>query len=201
MGLRIRRWLHRQIGQNSFYQYYATVHPLTCEVCLGRHGEIYSSPGDLPELPLHSKCRCTLLEFPSPELKGYQMQGLRMKEKAKRELGRRRLFSQACETLRRSLPGDAVLLFQQAVDADIYLEEIETLCREQREILLRSPQLALKLRDLFLKAYRLKFEAEKYQPMREGMKLAQRTQGLHVIQELFQEITRGTGCSRVQTVP
>ncbi|OGF53125.1 MAG: hypothetical protein A2Z21_04995 [Candidatus Fraserbacteria bacterium RBG_16_55_9] len=191
MGIRIPHYFHRWKGQSPFYQYYATVHSLTCEVCLGHHGEVYEHSGDSPELPLHANCRCTLLEFPARELPLYRERGLCMKEKATRELQRRRRFSQARETLPRQAPGDAILLFQQAVDVDIYLEEIETLCREHGESLRHSPELALKLQDLFLKAYRRKFEAEKYQPMAEGMKYAQRAHGLHVIQELFQEFTRG----------
>lgn len=187
MSARIRRWLYQWEGQTSFYQYYATIHAKTCEICLGHHGQIYARAADAPKLPLHSDCRCTLLEFAARELEQYQERGLRMKEKAQKELQRRRHFLTACETLSRASLEDALLRFRQAVDVDIHIEEIETLCAEHAETLRNSPKLASSLRDLFLKAYRMKFETEKYQPMPEEMKLAQQAHGLQTIRELFRE--------------
>lgn len=187
MSTRLRQLIHRLQGQTSYCQYYATVHSVTCEACLAHHGEIYSHLHQAPQLPRHPDCRCTLLEFPAEELKPYQERGQRMKKKAERELLRRQLFQQACETLSRS-PDEAfsLFLFEQAAQLGVYLEEIESLCRLQNSVLRASPQLALRLRDLFLQAYKSKFDGEKYQPMPEGMKAAQRTHGLHIIQTLFQ---------------
>jgi hypothetical protein len=109
-----------------------------------------------------------------------------MRQKAQREFMRRKLFLQAREALRRRSP-EALLLFQESLQLDTYLEDIETLCQEQVEDLRASPELFRSLRDLFLKAYQVKFESEKYQPMPEGMKSAQRAHGLQAIHKWFAE--------------
>ncbi len=192
MSTRLRRLIHRLQGQTSYYQYYATVHSATCEACLGHHGKIYSDLSPAPQVPLHPDCRCTLLEFPAEELESYQERGLRMKKKAERELRRRRLFHQACKVLSRS-SDEAFALFEQSAQLDLYLEEIESLCRLEKDTLRASPELALRLRDLFLQAYKSKFDGEKYQPMPEGMKSAQRMHGLYLIQTLFQTYTTHSG--------
>lgn len=192
MGARLRRLIHRLQGQTSYYQYYATVHSVTCEACLGHHGEIYSDLHQAPQLPQHPDCRCTLLEFPAEELESCQERGRRMKKKAQRELRRRQLFHQACQALFRS-SDEALSLFEQSAQLDLYLEEIESLCRLEKDTLRASPELALRLRDLFLAAYKSKFDGEKYQPMPEGMKSAQRTHGLHIIQTLFQTYATHSG--------
>ncbi len=183
---RVQQWVDRIRGQISFYQYYATVHPETCEICLGHHGEIYPGREGHPQPPLHPGCRCTLLEFPSRELEYYQQHGMRMKQRAQLERERRQLFQRGCEALSRSA-AEALTLFAQSVQIEIYISDIEALCREQREALRASASVSRKLRDLFLKAYRHKFEGEKYQSMPEGMKSKQRVHGLSVIQELFKE--------------
>jgi len=107
-----------------------------------------------------------------------------MREKARQELLRRRLFSRASEALSRS-PDEALSLFGQAAEIEIYLEEIEELCRRHAGDLRASPELSRKLRDLFLKAYRYKYDREKYSHMPEGMRSARREHGLRVIRELF----------------
>jgi hypothetical protein len=194
MGTRLQRWLHKLKGHRSLYQYYATIHPSACEVCLRHHGEIHPPSDSLLQPPLHPECRCTLLEFPTDELEVYQERGQRMQEKAQAELQRRQLFLQAHQTLARS-PAEALLLFQRSASIDIYVEEIEALEKDQAQTLRASPEIARQLRDLFVRAYKLKFEASKYQPLPEAMKSAQRAHGLHMIQELFRAYTidsRGT---------
>lgn len=188
----IQLLVDRLRGHPLYYQYYATINPSSCEVCLGHHGEIYSHLDQAPRPPLHQGCRCALLEFRKLELECYQERGQRMKEKAQLELHRRKLFRRAIEVLNHS-SDEALSLFQQAVQIEIYLEEIEDLCHEKAEALRASPQLALALQDLFLKAFRQKFELDKYKPMPEGMKSAQLAYGLQVIRELFQEYAKDPG--------
>jgi len=185
MADRLRRLFHQLKGQRSFYQYYATVHPLTCEVCLEHHGEIYSDLDGAIRPPLHPDCRCTLLEFPLEDLDYYRERRTRMREKARLELKRRKLFRRGCEMLGRS-PDEALPLFEEAVRIEIYLSEIEELCRNHEELLRSSPRLARRLRDLFLSAYQEKYDREKYRHLPERMRSARLSHGLSVIRELFE---------------
>jgi hypothetical protein len=186
MSTRLHRWRYRLQGRGSLYQYYATIHPETCEVCLRRHGEIY---GDVPQEerpPLHPECRCALLEFPVEDLKRHEERGVRMKEKARRELLRRELFRRASAALERADHEEALSLFRETAQIELYASEIERLCAESGEALQRSPDVAEALRDLFLKAYRWKFDLEKYQQMPEGMRSAREAHGLSAIRAAFE---------------
>ena len=185
MGNRWQNWLVQTIKQPTLcYQYYATVHSGTCETCLANHGKIFSRLQGAPQLPLHPDCRCTLLEFPKQEFRWHEMLASRMREKAQLELRRRQLFLAARDALDCSLV-EALSLFQQSAHIETYLEEIDALCHERADTLSASPELSRKLRELFLKAYRYKFDSEKYLPLAEGMKASQLAHGLRVIQELF----------------
>ena len=178
---------HRQRTKSGvFYQYYATIHATACEVCLRHHGQIYKRPEDAPPLPQHPGCRCSLLEFPARELDYYEEHGRRMRERAQRELRRRELFQQGRETLAQGELSEALALFQQSIQIDVYVEEIEALCQEQCEVLSRFPEFARRLRDLFLKAYRWKFDLEKYRHMPEGMRSARQAYGLQTIRACFE---------------
>ncbi len=168
-----------------WYQYYATVHATACEVCLRHHGEIYARREDAPPLPLHPDCRCSLLEFPAEELSYYEEHGRRMRERAQQELRRRALFRRAREALAQDALSEALDLFRESVQIDVYEEEIEALCREERAALRRSPEAARRLRDLFLRAYRWKFDLDKYRHMPEGMRAARRRHGLETIRTCF----------------
>ncbi len=187
MNVRFPWKSHRQRTQTGvFYQYYATIHPTACEVCLRHHGQIYQRLDEAPRLPQHPGCRCSLLEFPARELDYYEEHSQRMRERARRELRRRELFHQGREALARDELSEALALFQQSIQIDVYVDEIEVLCREQGEALSRSPEFARRLRDLFLKAYRWKFDLEKYQHMPEGMRSARQTYGLQTIRACFE---------------
>jgi len=111
-----------------------------------------------------------------------------MKERAQLELKRRSLFRRAGEVLDQS-PDEALSLFEEAVQIEIYLSEIEALCREHEEALRASTEIARKLRDLFLSAYREKFDREKYSHMPERMRSARLSHGLAAIKELFDPYT------------
>ena len=183
MNARLHRW---QKGRTSLFQYYATIHPESCEVCLRRHGEIYPNAEEAARPPVHPDCRCTLLEFSVEDVKLYQERGVRMKERAQRELLRRELFRRASAALGRSDREEALSLFREAAQIDLYVSEIEQLCVEREEALRKSPDFAAELRELFLKAYRWKFDLERYQQMPEGMRSARQAHGLEVIRGAFE---------------
>lgn len=172
---------------DALYQYYATVHYLTCEQCLRRHGEIFHSLDLAP--PLHEGCRCSYLKFKPTELNYYKEKSTRMKAKAEQELKRRGLFWQAAKLLR-SEPKKALELFQAAAAIEVYLPEIEKLCQRNLHSVLRSnlpddPDLAKELQRIFINGYQDKFIKDKYQHMPEGMRWARESWGVKWIKELF----------------
>ncbi len=166
----------------KYLQFYAQVHFLTCEECLSHHGEIAENPKHKP--PLHPDCRCHLLEFSPKDLEYYQEQAERMKLRAQQELLRRRLWCQA----RDSLEGDfsqAKELFRQAAHIEFYLEEVEQLCAEKRELFENTPELRAQLQKLFIKCYRMKFSLDKYRPIPPKLILLWETEGIRRIKELL----------------
>jgi hypothetical protein len=171
-------------GASHLYQYYATVHCRTCERCLARHGEIFDDLALAP--PLHPGCRCSYLEFSPDEQDYYRAKAKRMRAKAEQELQRRALFQRAAELLRTS-PPEAVELFRQAAEIEVYLEEVESLCQGPLGLGLR-PEVAKQLRDLFLFGYQNKFTSEKYAPLPEGMRWALESSGVQRIKELFHDL-------------
>lgn len=186
MGL--RRIYYRLKGRRSLYQYYATVHCLTCEVCLKKHGQILYSQDGAP--PLHEGCRCSLLEFPLDELAEYKQKTRRMRERAQEELQRRALFQRACESWNAD-NAKALELFKSAAEIELYLEEIEAFYQAHKAGFANSPESAAQLRDIFIRAYKLKFEKEKYQPMPERMKAGWRQAGIERLKELFEACKNG----------
>lgn len=166
-----------------YFQFYAQVHFLTCETCLSHHGEISEDPRSGP--PLHLNCRCHLLEFPPAELGYYQEQGERMKFRARQELQRRPLWQEAVESLNNTDPTRAEALFRQAAQVEFYLEEVEQLCEEKRDLLSANPELRAQLQKLFVRFYRMKFSLDKYRPMSSRLILAWETQGIARIRELL----------------
>lgn len=165
----------------KYYQFYAQVHFLTCETCLNHHGEISEDPQYKP--PLHPDCRCHLLEFPPSQLEHYQEQAERMKLRARQELLRRKLWGEAVESLNETTQAEA--LFRQAAQVEFYLEEVEQLCAEKRELLDKNPELRTRLQKLFIRFYRMKFSLDKYRSMPPKLILAWETQGIERIKELL----------------
>lgn len=188
MRSKLQRWRHRVQGRTSLFQFYATVHAATCEDCLARHGQIFHSLDDTPELPLHEGCRCELLEFPVSELDHFRSKGNTMQNKADRELQRRRLMESMADALERDDSIDDILQWAtQALSIDIYLPEIEAFCQIHRQRLQAAPDLARELRDRFLKAYRYKYQDDRYGAMPERLKAERTEHGLATIKELFAE--------------
>lgn len=109
-----------------------------------------------------------------------------MKAKAEQELHRRELFRQGQELLARS-PGEGLDLFRQAAEIEVYLEEVESLCRELPR-LASHQDLAKRLRDVFVYGYQNRFTKQKYAPFPEGMKWALESAGVQRIKELFHEL-------------
>lgn len=188
MRTKLERWRHRIQGRSSLFQFYATVHATTCEDCLARHGQIFESSEATPDLPLHEGCRCELLEFPVSELGHFRSQGVAMKAKAGRELERRRLMAALAHALERGDSTEDVLQWAaQALAIEVYLPEIETFCHAHRERLQAAPELTRELRDRFLKAYRYKYQDDRYAAMPERMKAERTDHGLATIRDLFDE--------------
>ncbi len=179
---RVRRAVERIMTlfeRKRLFQFYAQVHFLTCELCLSHHGEITE---DLKP-PLHSECRCHLLEFSPSHLGYYREQAERMKLRAQQELQRRRLWRQAVASLTDADRAEA--LFRQAAQVEFYLEEIEQLCQEKRDLLASTPELRARLQKLFVKFYRMKFSLDKYRPMSSRLIVLWETQGIERIKELL----------------
>ena len=167
----------------NLFQWYATVHYSTCETCLRRHGEIFQLSTDSP--PLHEGCRCHILEIDSSELEHYREKSDRMREKALAELDRRRFWNEAVISLLTANFARSEELFRQAFQIDLYLEEIEQLCTAQKEWLATHPEQRARLGKLFVRAYRIKFNLDKYQNLAQGMRVAQEQYGIERIRKLF----------------
>lgn len=186
MRTKLERWRHRVQGRTSLLQFYATVHATTCADCLARHGQIYASSEETPELPVHEGCRCELLEFPVSELDHFRAKGKTMRTKADRELHRRQLMASLAQALEREDPAEDVLEWAvQALSIEVYLPEIEAFCDTHHERLQADSDLARELRDRFLKAYRYKYQDDRYGSMPERMKAERTDHGLATIKDLF----------------
>ncbi|GEM_PF-1021177 len=188
---RWRRTSRRPSG--VLYQYYATIHPETCGVCLDHHGRILERPEGEETPPLHPGCRCSLLEFSAGELEYYREQERRMRGRAQEELRRRRLFREGEEALARGDFEGALARFRESVQIDVFTSDVEHLCRGEspRGALESAPEVAQQLRDLFVRAYRWKHDLPKYRHMPERMRLERRDHGLRVIRELFAPFVDG----------
>lgn len=188
MRAKLARWRHRVQGRTSLYQFYATIHANTCEDCLARHGHIFASSEETPDLPIHEGCRCELLEFPVSELGHFRPKGKTMQAKANRERHRRRLMASLAEALERGDPDEDILQWAaQALSIEVYLPEIESFCHTHHPRLKANPSLSRELRDRFLKAYRYKYQDDRYSMMPERMKAERTDYGLATIKALFAE--------------
>jgi len=164
------------------YQYYATIHCRTCERCLRRHGEIFTELPLAP--PIHEGCRCSYLEFSPTDLDHYRRKAERMRAKAEQELERRRLFHRGRELLGAD-PERALELFRLAAEIEVYLDEVEELCRADCAGLGDRPELLAELREIFTYGYQNKFTKTKYEHVPEGMRWARESWGVRRIEELF----------------
>lgn len=186
MRATLERWRHRVHGRTSLFQFYATIHATTCTECLSRHGQVYATSEETPELPIHEGCRCELLEFPLSELDHFRAKGKTMRTKAERELQRRRLMTALADALERGDPDEDVIGWAvQALAIEVYLPEIESFCDTHHRQLNANPDLSRELRDRFLKAYRYKYQDDRYDAMPERMKAERTDHGLATIKELF----------------
>jgi hypothetical protein len=108
-----------------------------------------------------------------------------MKLRAQQELLRRKLWKEAVESLNGSDTVRAEGLFRQAAQVEFYLEEVEQLCAEKRELFEQNPDLRARLQKLFIKLYRMKFSLDKYRPIPPKLILVWETQGIERIKELL----------------
>ncbi len=184
-SLRLPRRTRKAI-EGPLYQYYAQVTYNTCEQCLRRHGEIFSDPTQAP--PIHPGCRCSYLEIEPELLDYYREKAERMRAKAEEELRRRELFRRARKALRNSGPAEALELFRQAAAIEVYIEELEQLFTEERELLRAHPELVAQLKKIFTYGYRDTLQKGKYEHMPEGMKWARERWGVERIAELCDEL-------------
>jgi hypothetical protein len=166
----------------TLFQWYSTIHYSSCEACLRRHGDIFQSDRDVPAL--HPGCRCHILEIPSSELEYYREKSDRMKEKALAELARRASWSAAVTLLPQDF-AQTEALFRQAIQTDLYLEEIEALVQKHKEWFSAHSEERATLGKLFVRGYRIKFNQDKYQSLAAGMRVAQEQHGIERIRELF----------------
>ncbi len=82
-------------------------------------------------------------------------------------------------------PSKALASFRQTVETEVYLDEVEQLCREDRSPLTTYPDLTEQLRDMLIYGYQNKFTKQKYEHVPEGMKWARERWGVQQIKELF----------------
>jgi hypothetical protein len=108
-----------------------------------------------------------------------------MRLRAQQELQRRQLWRAAVEGLNGADPAQAETLFRQAAQCEFYLEEVEQLCAEKRELFEKNPELRARLQKLFIKFYRMKFSLDKYRPMSSRLIFLWETQGTERIKELL----------------
>jgi hypothetical protein len=168
--------------QKTYYQYYTNVTYLTCPECLSWHGKITKDPKRFPNR--HDGCERKLLAFPRKKLKTYRQKAREMRTHAEAELRRRELFRQAMHTL--DLDHEqAINLFRQAVEIDLYIPEIEELQRTKAGILSEDSALREMLRTLFVRAYSDKFGWPRYERLPERMRIAREQVGIRRIKELF----------------
>ncbi|HID55569.1 TPA: hypothetical protein EYP37_03505 [Candidatus Poribacteria bacterium] len=150
-----------------------------------RHGEIFTELSLAP--PIHEGCRCSYLEFSSDELGHYREKAERMRARAEEELERRRLFHRGEELLGAD-PKRALELFQLAAEIEVYLDEVEELCRRDSSHLATRPNLAKRLQDILIYGYQNKFTKKKYEHVPEGMRWARESWGVQRIKELFHDL-------------
>ncbi|MBC7317798.1 hypothetical protein H5T57_00885 [Candidatus Bipolaricaulota bacterium] len=172
---------HLLRGRFRLFQCYTNVNWRTCEACLSWHGRIVARPEDFPA---HNGCPHELLAFPVWRLGEHRRQGERMKKKAMEELERREKWRRAAALLTTD-PSTALALFQEAVQIDVYLPEVEELVEKKRAWLKENPAVSAELRRILAAGWKAKFAKERYERQPERARTAQERFGLVRLQELF----------------
>ncbi len=180
--MKFRLFLYWLLGRRRFFQYYTNVTPDTCPDCLALHGKIAPDPSAFPERD--DNCPREIISFPVWELPWYREKERRMREVAEAELRRRELFRKASELLESS-PDEALRLFSEAGEIEIYLSELERLAREKSGFLQGNPGFRRKLGEVFLSAWKSKFAKPRYEVWPERMRTEREKWGKKRIQELF----------------
>jgi len=166
-----------------YYQFYTNVVYRTCPECLAHHGRIEKDPRAFPACP--EGCEYKILEIPHKELNHYRDQAVRMQEAAQAELSRRALFEQGLALLGNDNE-QAIDLLTQSTRIDVYVPEVERLVGEKADVLGADGELKARLRQLFARAYFVKFGWPRYERLPERMRLAREKAGIARIKELLQ---------------
>ncbi len=172
---------HLLRGHLRLYQCYTNVNWRTCEACLDWHGRIVAHPR---EFPAHDSCPHEVLAFPVWRLGEHRSKGERMRAKALEEIGRRETWHKARELLPRD-PQRALALFEEAVQVDVYLPEVEELVRQNDRWFEENPEVRAALRQILLAGWKAKFAKERYERQPEQARMAQEKFGIERLQELL----------------
>ena len=166
----------------TYYQYYTNVIYSTPEHCLALHGKIARDPSAFA--PATDGCVHRILAFSHKELSHHREQERRMRAIAQAELHRRELFAAATRVLDDD-PDQAVKLFAQAAQIEVYIPELEQLAANKETTLVAHPDVREHLGKIFSRAYSDKFGRPRYERLSELMRLAREQAGLARIKELF----------------
>lgn len=166
----------------THYQYYTNVNYKTCEDCLNWHGVIRARQSSLP-VPSDA-CESAVLPIPWRQLRAYRKKAKRMKQRARGELARRRLFDQAVDLMASDFSAASELL-DRAARIDLYIPDLERLAKEQEDWLATRSAEREALRGQFVKAYSDKFGWRRYERLPEVMRLSREEAGIQRINELF----------------
>jgi len=164
------------------YQYYTNVNYLTCERCLGWHGAIRRNLRQFPDPS--DGCERSVLPVRPRELRACREKGRRMRDAARAEIQRRRLFEEGLDTLPDDA-GRAIASFRQAAGIDVYIPDLERLIDRHRTVLELDTALRGTLRGVFVKAFSDKFGRRRYERLPEPMRLQRERAGIERIHELF----------------
>ncbi len=170
------------VFRRAAYQYYTNVNYLSCEKCLAWHGTIRRSPNAFPTLD--DGCESGVLQIPPKLVRAYRKQAKRMQARARSELRRRELFEQAMSRLVEA-PEEALALFDQAFQIDVYIPDIERLADVHEAFLRDQPEMRDQLCIRFVKAYSDKFGWRRYERLPERMRLQREKAGIDRIRELL----------------
>ncbi len=107
-----------------------------------------------------------------------------MRDLARAELERRRLFSRATALLDED-PEGALQLFDQSGKIELYLPELERLAEEKAEFLSAHPEVRRRLGEIFLARWSEKFGKPRYEVWPEKMRVEREKWGERRIRELF----------------
>ncbi len=107
-----------------------------------------------------------------------------MRAIAQAEMRRRELFAAATRMLDDD-PDQAVELFAQAAQIEVYIPELEQLAANKEMTLAAHPHVREQLGKIFYQAYSDKFGRPRYERLPERMRLAREQAGLARIKELF----------------